>query len=84
MFDDFNIVNTGNETQETGQENAQKQTMSKDSIMALFNQKPAASAVVHPTNPQQFPGNFMTGNNMSTMPGMQIPASFGGLQGGKV
>ena len=84
LFDDFNIVNTGNETQETGQENAQKQTMSKDSIMALFNQKPAASAVVHPTNPQQFPGNFMTGNNMSTMPGMQIPASFGGLQGGKV
>jgi len=81
LFDDFNIVNTGNETQETGQENAQKQTMSKDSIMALFNQKPAASAVVHPTNPQQFPGNFMTGNNMSTMPGMQIPASFGGLQG---
>jgi len=82
LFDDFNIVNSGNESQDAGKENAQKQTMSKDSIMALFNQKPAASAVVHPANPQQqFPGNFMTGNNVSTMPGMQIPANFGGLQG---
>jgi len=82
LFDDFNIVNTGNESQDASQENAQKQTMSKDSIMALFNQKPAASAVVHPVNQQQqFPGNFLTGSNMSTMPGMQIPANFGGLQG---
>jgi len=85
IFGDFNIVNTGNETQDAGQENAQKQTMSKDSIMALFNQKPAAaaSAVVHPvkTPQQQFPGHFLTGNNTSTMPGMQIPANFGGPQG---
>jgi len=84
VFGDFNIVNTGNEGSQdvSGQENSQKQTMSKDSIMALFNQKPAASAVVHPANPQQqFPGNFMTGNNISTMPGMQIPPNFGGLQG---
>merc|ERR1712018_361981 len=49
----------------------------------MGNQKPAASAVVHPVNQQQqFPGNFLTGSNMSsTMPGMQIPANFGGLQG---
>ena len=46
FFDDFDIVQTGNGSADNGQTDtaAQKQTMSKDSIMALFNQKPAPSA----------------------------------------
>ena len=46
FFDDFDIVQTGNGSADNGQADpaTQKQTMSKDSIMALFNQKPTGSA----------------------------------------
>jgi len=80
FFGDFDIINTGNGSH-NGQENAQKQTMSKDSIMALFNQKPAMSAVPNtgqlPVNTQQFPGNLNM-ENTSIPAGMQLPPNFGG------
>ena len=59
FFGDFDIVQTGNGSADNGQTDtsAQKQAMSKDSIMALFNQKPAQSAVATgqlPVNQKQF------------------------------
>jgi len=88
FFDDFNIVNTSGNggSQVQDQENAQKQTMSKDSIMALFNQKPVATGLpqINPISQQQFPNQgFMTNNtSMPGAGGMQIPANFGGGLGG--
>ena len=40
FFDDF-ATNTNSSTNSNNSENTTKQTMSKDSIMALFNQRPA-------------------------------------------
>jgi len=87
FFDDFDIVQTGNGSADNGQTDtaAQKQTMSKDSIMALFNQKPAPSAQSAvptgqlPVNQKQFefPANLNMGNT-SVPAGMQLPPNFGG------
>jgi len=91
FFDDFDIVQTGNGSADNGQADpaTQKQTMSKDSIMALFNQKPTGSAAQSadaisggrqlPVNQKQFefPANLNMGNT-SVPAGMQLPPNYGG------
>ena len=52
----------------------EKKTMSKDSIMALFNQKPSNPVAPPAVNPLQQFGMPNLPNNMG---GMQIPANFG-------
>ena len=56
--DSFDTINISSGSQDS-QDNKQKQTMCKDSIMALFDQKPASSAVPSsgqlPDNKHQFP-----------------------------
>ena len=51
--DNFDTINISSGSKDR-QENKQKQTMSKDSIMALFNQKPTLSAV---SSSSQLPDN---------------------------
>ena len=72
FFDDFSDL--GNASQSSTAAPEEKKTMSKDSIMALFNQKPS-NPVPNPVNPllQQQQQGFMPNN----MGGMQIPANFG-------
>lgn len=81
FFEDFGSISssTTNSNHSNNDQNSQKpQTMSKDSIMALFNQKPAVGAHPPPVGPansmfgvtQPQPGSFNMG-------GMQIPANFG-------
>ena len=72
FFDDFaNTTNSSNSNSENT-----KQTMSKDSIMALFNQRPAVANVTAPVNASN--PMFQTQPQGSAfIGGMQIPANFG-------
>jgi len=72
FFDDFSDL--GNASTPSAAVPEEKKTMSKDSIMALFNQKPSNPTVPNnPVNPLLQQQGFMPNN----MGGMQIPANFG-------
>jgi len=83
FFEDFSSISTNNSNGEN--QAPQKQTMSKDSIMALFNQKPSTGAAPPPISgggvPPGTPTNTMFGAPQQPpqgfMGGMQIPANFG-------
>merc|ERR1712150_233544 len=91
FFADFAEMSTStsvNSTNSNSNENQpqKQQTMSKDSIMALFNQKhtaaPASNPMFATTQPQGFVHGGQGGGGVGSG-GMQIPASFGlgvGLQ----
>ena len=83
FFEDFSSISTNNSNGEN--QAPQKQTMSKDSIMALFNQKPSTGAAPPPISgggvPPGTPTNSIFGAPQQPpqgfMGGMQIPANFG-------
>merc|ERR1719150_3327739 len=79
-------VNSTNSNSSNENQPQKQQTMSKDSIMALFNQRPTAAPASNPmfattSQPQGFVQHGQGGGGV--VGGMQIPASFGlgvGLQ----
>merc|ERR1711953_364751 len=81
-------VNSTNSNSSNENQPQKQQTMSKDSIMALFNQRPAAAPASNPmfattSQPQGFVQHGQGGGGVVGGGGMQIPASFGlgvGLQ----
>merc|ERR1712141_936023 len=90
FFADFAEMSTStsvNSTNSNSNENQpqKQQTMSKDSIMALFNQRPTAAPASNPMFATTQPQGFVHGGGTGGVSGggMQIPASFGlgvGLQ----